>query len=491
MVALASCKKEAKPGQLESIKFKSTSYTIAENDLSLNLRKELETVPAGVADTAKITWTISDETVAAMNGSFLEPKQSGDITVTATVQGKNATCSVKINKVEIKDIKLEDQTVALYDKTHLIITIDPEGISMGRLKFTSSDNTVATVDKDGIVSGLKEGSTTITAEADGIVATCTLTVKIVKVDKVILSATEITLTEVGETAQLTATLEPSNASFKAVVWKSSNTDAATVSDGLVTRTGYGEAIITATAGSAVAQCVIPRVVRTIKDCQDNEYPIVCFGTQWWMSENLRCTKYDTESERAGATLTPSSSAKLDPYYVDATNTDNWGSTQYSYNLSESQIAKLGYLYNWAAAVGLANEEDVRTQNVPFKKVRQGICPNGWHVPTSDEFRTLKTYIEQKKGKDTAGKHLKTTSGWRDGYNGTDTYAFAALPSGYAGFEAGNVVLNVGRSTVFWTATVFRNELGIHDEYYFISEDILDYNGGSDEYARSVRCVKNN
>ena len=81
MMLAAGCKKEEKPGQLESIRFKQESYTIAENYLDLNLRKELETVPADIINTNKIEWAVSDESIATMNGSFLEPKRDGDVKV--------------------------------------------------------------------------------------------------------------------------------------------------------------------------------------------------------------------------------------------------------------------------------------------------------------------------------------------------------------------------------------------------------------------------
>ena len=90
MMLAAGCKKEEKPGQLESIRFKQASYTIAENNFDLNLRKELETVPADIINTNKIEWQVSDESIATMSGSFLEPKRDGDVKVTATIQGKSA-----------------------------------------------------------------------------------------------------------------------------------------------------------------------------------------------------------------------------------------------------------------------------------------------------------------------------------------------------------------------------------------------------------------
>ncbi len=186
------------------------------------------------------------------------------------------------------------------------------------------------------------------------------------------------------------------------------------------------------------------------DACDNMYNCVKIGGQWWMAENMRCNKYDTQSERAGLILETSELWLYAPYYADASDKSNWKQEGYSDNLSDAQVEKLGYLYNWAAAVGLATEADVKSQTSAFDSPRQGICPNGWHVPTRVEFESLVDYIETKdsKGDGTAGKHLKTASGWYSG-NGIDAYSYAALPAGYAG---GSSVLRVGRGAYFWTAT---------------------------------------
>ena len=95
LMFFAGCKKESKPGQLESIRIKSATYTIAENQ-DINLRNELETVPAGLNKTAKIQWNVNDENVAEMSGAFLVPKRAGDVKITATIEDKSANCNVTI-----------------------------------------------------------------------------------------------------------------------------------------------------------------------------------------------------------------------------------------------------------------------------------------------------------------------------------------------------------------------------------------------------------
>lgn len=237
--------------------------------------------------------------------------------------------------------------------------------------------------------------------------------------------------------------------------------------------------------------VIPGATEeVVVDCQGNRYPVVKIGDQYWMAENLQCTKYDTESERAGvelSTMSASNGASYDPYYTDGRNSQ----TSYTGDLSDEQRKHLGLLYNWAAAVGLASEAEAKAQTSEFSGDRQGICPNGWHVPTATEWDILRNFIEgyEGKGEKTAGKYLKTTSGWYLGFNGTDSYGFAALPAGDA---FGNQVLDVGQYTYYYTAS----PKGV-DEYSVYHYSIIDYrdylqqNYDQKNNGYSVRCVKNN
>ena len=105
---------------------------------------------------------------------------------------------------------------------------------------------------------MKEGSATITAAAGGKQAKCTVTVKkgVVAVTGITLSQTSLSL-EVGKSATLTATVQPSDATDKTVTWGSSNSAVATVSSsGVVTAVKEGSATITAAAGGKQATCTV-------------------------------------------------------------------------------------------------------------------------------------------------------------------------------------------------------------------------------------------
>lgn len=239
----------------------------------------------------------------------------------------------------------------------------------------------------------------------------------------------------------------------------------------------------------------PTPIDKVTDACGNTYPVVKIGEQYWMAENLRCNKYANQSEAYNAswltnnTIPTSEDYTYTPYYTDASDKSKWAYDDYAGNLTDEQIEKLGYLYNWAAAVGVV---DGKKQTTAFSGNRQGICPNGWHIPSGAEWQALKDYIEKTDGKgtDTAGKHLKTTSGWNSGGNGLDTYDFAALPAG--GADGGSVYY-VGGDTGFWTATPYPYESDSYGAYF----RYLDYNNGNlgdyytnKYYGRSVRCLRN-
>ena len=116
---------------------------------------------------------------------------------------------------------------------------------------------------NGVVTAVGEGTAviTVTTEDGGFTADCTVTVTIdttVPVEGVSLDKTSLYLTKIGQSAQLTATVEPANATNKNVTWSSSNTDVAVVEDGVVTAVGNGEAIITVTTedGGKTATCTV-------------------------------------------------------------------------------------------------------------------------------------------------------------------------------------------------------------------------------------------
>lgn len=240
---------------------------------------------------------------------------------------------------------------------------------------------------------------------------------------------------------------------------------------------------------------------TVTDCQGYTYPIVKIGNQTWMAENLRCTKYDTESERPGAVIPETPNENYTPYCIKAYDRGNWyygdgldketSSFVTGKDLSEEQVSKLGCLYNWAAAVGFATKEEALAQAKEFDKPRQGICPNGWHLPTYTEWDELAKALggvldEVHYQYPEIGKKMKSESGWYK-LNGTNVSGLNFLPAGHS--DEDGKVTGVGLYTTFCTAST-----GYDNEMMWGFECMSDALGRFDSYAKlsdgNIRCVKN-
>ena len=173
--------------------------------------------------------------------------------------------------------------------------VSPEAASDRAVAWSSSDRSVATVDKAGTVHGLRPGTATVTATAEGKSGTCAVTVKAkaVNVTEVTLDKTELTLTE-GETETLTATVRPDNADNRKVTWSSDKTDVATVDGaGRVTAVKAGEAVVTVTTedGGKTATCRV-----TVKAKAVNVTEVTLDRTELTLTEG--------ETETLTATVRP-------------------------------------------------------------------------------------------------------------------------------------------------------------------------------------------
>jgi len=151
-----------------------------------------------------------------------------------------------------RDISSGDVTTQLKAK------VGPTGASQS-VTWSSSDESVATVDSKGLVTMLKAGTATITAKTpNGKSASVTVTVtgKITPVDSITVSPSSLDLMK-GDTSQLTATINPTNATAKTVTWSSSDDTIASVdSTGKVTAKKAGSATITASAGGKSASVTV-------------------------------------------------------------------------------------------------------------------------------------------------------------------------------------------------------------------------------------------
>ena len=160
--------------------------------------------------------------------------------------------------VPVSSVALDkkEASVLVGDTLTLMATVLPTYALDKSVTWLSSDTSVATV-KNGVVTGVKAGTATITAIAGEGSATCkvTVTAEKIAVESITLDKSEVTITE-DETIILTATVSPADATDKTVSWTSSDTSVATVKGGIVTGVSAGTATITAKAGGKTATCTV-------------------------------------------------------------------------------------------------------------------------------------------------------------------------------------------------------------------------------------------
>ena len=165
--------------------------------------------------------------------------------------------NVKPAPVPATGVTLDKETAQLRvtEKVTLVATLTPENTT-DKAAWTSSDETIATVE-NGVVTGKTSGTVTITVTVGEFSDSCVITVTApIAVTEVKLNQTTAKL-EPGKLLYLTASVNPSDATDKTVIWTSSNEDVATVdANGVVTTKAEGTAVITARSGDQTATCTV-------------------------------------------------------------------------------------------------------------------------------------------------------------------------------------------------------------------------------------------
>jgi len=199
---------------------------------------------------------------------------------------------------------------------------------------------------------------------------------------------------------------------------------------------------------------------TVIDLEGNIYNTVTIGTQTWLAENLKSTKYNDGTEIPNVTDSITWSALSTGAYCD-------------YDNNPSNSDTYGRLYNWFAAAS------TNTRN---------ICPTGWHVPSDAEWKTLTDYLG---GETIAGGKLKesgTTHWYSPNYAANNLTGFTALPGGSRSYD-GAFGVSIGDSG-FWWSSIERNNDSfawlrrMDSNFSFVLRTNLYLT-----YGFSVRCVK--
>ncbi|MFN2128485.1 MAG: FISUMP domain-containing protein, partial [Anaerolineales bacterium] len=211
----------------------------------------------------------------------------------------------------------------------------------------------------------------------------------------------------------------------------------------------------------------------VNDIDGNQYNAVKIGSQVWMNENLKTTKYsngDIIGTTSPATL--DISGESEPKY------------QWAYAGDEGNVSSLGRLYTWYAVNDSRN-----------------VCPEGWHVPSDAEWTTLSDYLTENgygyegSGGDIA-KSLAATNSWipnevlgtpGNHLPSNNSSNFNALPAGLRNLSG--LFDYLGTQGLWWSATELSESIGSNRIIYSGLDFLHKSTNLEKSYGFSVRCIK--
>jgi uncharacterized protein (TIGR02145 family) len=199
----------------------------------------------------------------------------------------------------------------------------------------------------------------------------------------------------------------------------------------------------------------------ITDAENNTYKSVTIGTQQWMAENLKVSKYSYGTAIPNIT---------DNTQWQSNTTGAWS----YYNNDVANNANYGKLYNWYAVSKTSNGN-------------KNVCPTGWLVPTDPEWTVLTDYLG---GEGVAGgkvKEVGITSWNSPNTDATNTSLFSALPGGNRN-NNGNYTF-IGYNGLWWSSTEDNADSAWYRVLYYNDGNASSHRFGDKGYGLSVRCLR--
>ncbi len=255
---------------------------------------------------SKVQWSSSKKSVATVNSKGkVTARKKGTVVITARVGSRKLTCKIKVRPLAINKKK-----AALEEGSSVRLKIN--GASQ-KIKWSSSDEQIAVVNSKGKVTAVSAGKATVTAKVGKKKFNCQVTVKkrIVPIENFYLDEYSIELKE-GHTANISAVIEPEDATDRSIIWSSSDPQVATVSQGTVTGVSVGRAQITASCGGYTDSCYVTvkqdfvvteaRDALTYVSYQGDSKVITEVTSQYKYSMELeaKCDFYDSENKLLGS-----------------------------------------------------------------------------------------------------------------------------------------------------------------------------------------------
>lgn len=268
--------------------------------------------------------------------------------------------------IEVSGVTLSENSLSIIKggMSRLSYTVEPEDAEVSSVSWESSDPAVASVDGNGLVTAVEIGQCSVILTVDGIEAECSVSVLGAPVESISVSP-ETAQIEIGEELQLTATILPEEAASANVQWASSDNGIATVSEaGIVTGVAGGEAVITAVAGEASAECtvtVLGSIVPETVEISAGTFMMGAPETEWHnfsnerpqhqvtLTEGFSMTKYEITNRQYAAFLNEMGITK---------DSDNYGRGTVTYENNGSTVTETqAYIADSRIWAGTPNESD--------------------------------------------------------------------------------------------------------------------------------------
>lgn len=224
---------------------------------TVQLSAQLTDAQGTVLTGRQLTWTSSSGSVASVDASGLvRALSTGNVTITATSEGRSGSASVVVSAIPVSRVDVTPATAAIFTGGTVQLDAVPrsasgDALSGRNVTWRSGAPSVATVSASGLVTGVGPGTAVVTAEADGVTGSSTVTVSIPPVASITIAPATATISPLGS-VQLVATLRDAagnTLSGRTIVWTTSNESVAFVSSNgrVVGGVLPGTATITATS----------------------------------------------------------------------------------------------------------------------------------------------------------------------------------------------------------------------------------------------------
>ena len=474
-----------------AVKLSASSLALTEGDVA---RLTATVEPADATDKTVVWSSDSPEIAEVDQEGNVTAKSEGEAVITAVSGDVSGTCTVVVSKriIPVTSVTVIPEYVELTegDSKALMVRIQPSDATDKTVVWSSDAPEIVEVSDGGRITAMSEGTAVVTASSGDVSGTCTVVVSkpYIPVSSVKINLPSLELTQ-GEVVSLTVTVEPANATDKTVVWRSDDSDVASVDqEGNVTAVSQGNTFITAECGDMSATCVVtvfPAELHYVDEYGIDHGPGIListysYGDIVWAPVN--CGYHATDYKYGKLYQW---GRKYGQGY-DGSDAIAPVIAEGGVTLAEGQDPDNANTYFKGAGNDWLGESDDKlwnsgTEDAPVK-TENDPCPDGWRVPTYNELKS----IQSRKSSWTTNDEGQNGYWFTDSNDPSQTFFMpaAGLISG-ASWKAGKPD-DRGSDGYYWSSKPYNNGAA---NMQSISKYSVSGSSSYRCYGYSVRCVK--